>query len=152
MKHFWRSIFKLYCFKLLWIMIGISVQKKTKQKKKKQNGQQCRFWLDDSFWTISSGSTVSAKVSFFVCTRTDRAWIFRHYNNLLFDNQKSMAEWKRVWTLIRLHCSLDKMFFRSKNIDIFLISPRKHMLWVLIRSASVRCFKWVPTTYVFVEK
>ena len=26
------------------------------------------------------------------------------------------------------------------HIIFFLISPRKHMLWVLIRSASVRCF------------
>ena len=26
-------------------------------------------------------------------------------------------------------------FFHLKNADIFLISPRKHMLWVLIRSA-----------------
>ena len=29
---------------------------------------------------------------------------------------------------------------------------RKHMLWVLIRSTSVRCFWWVQTTYVLVEK
>ena len=45
-----------------------------------------------------------------------------------------------------------RCFFQSKSIDIFLISPRKHMLWVLIRSASARHFKWVPTTYVFIEK
>ena len=25
-------------------------------------------------------------------------------------------------------------------VNIFLISPRKHVLWVLIRSASPRCF------------
>ena len=25
-------------------------------------------------------------------------------------------------------------------VNIFLISPQKHMLWVLIRSASLRCF------------
>ena len=46
----------------------------------------------------------------------------------------------------------DKAFFHPKNADIFLISQQKHMLWVLIRSASVRRFKWVPTTYVFIEK
>ena len=41
----------------------------------------------------------------------------------------------------------DKVLFRLyRSIDIFLISPWKHMLWVLIRSASV------PTTYVLVEK
>ena len=31
-------------------------------------------------------------------------------------------------------------FFNQKNTDIFLISQQKHMLWVLIRSASVRRF------------
>ena len=39
--------------------------------------------------------------------------------------------------------ALDKMlcfFFQSKSIDIFLTSPRKQMLWVLIRSASLRHF------------
>ena len=29
---------------------------------------------------------------------------------------------------------------RGTYMTIFLYSPRKHMLWVLIRSASVRCF------------
>ena len=41
--------------------------------------------------------------------------------------------------------ALDKMFFffcvsfffQSKSIDIFLNSPQKYMLWVLIRSALV---------------
>ena len=31
---------------------------------------------------------------------------------------------------------------------IFLVSSWKHMLWVLVRSASSRCFQWLPTTYV----
>ena len=31
----------------------------------------------------------------------------------------------------------DKTLFHPKNADIFLISPRKHMLWVHIRSASI---------------
>ena len=30
---------------------------------------------------------------------------------------------------------------REYQINIFLISPQKHMLWVLIRSISVRCFR-----------
>ena len=42
--------------------------------------------------------------------------------------------------------------FHPSNIDIFLISPWKHMLWVHIRSTSLRCFLWVLTTYVFMEK
>ena len=33
-----------------------------------------------------------------------------------------------------------KALFQPKNSDIFLISPWKHMLWVLIRSTSPRCF------------
>ena len=40
----------------------------------------------------------------------------------------------------------------DKILDMFLISPWKHMLWVLIRSTSARHFYWVPTTYTFVEK
>ena len=35
------------------------------------------------------------------------------------------------------------------HIIFFLIPPWKHMLCVLIRNASVICFLWVPTTYVF---
>ena len=42
----------------------------------------------------------------------------------------------------------DKVHFSNKGNHIFCTSLRKHMLWVLIRSASPRCFKWVPTTYV----
>ena len=38
------------------------------------------------------------------------------------------------------YIATDKAFFHPKNADIFLISPQKHMLWVLIRSASVRHF------------
>ena len=38
--------------------------------------------------------------------------------------------------------------FQQKNIDIFLISSQKHMLWVLIRSASWRHFYCVPTTHI----
>ena len=29
------------------------------------------------------------------------------------------------------------LFFQQKSIDIFLVSPQKHILWILIRSASV---------------
>ena len=42
-------------------------------------------------------------------------------------------------------------FFFNQNSRYFS-SLQKHMLWVLIRSASVRCFWWVPTTYFFVKK
>ena len=36
-----------------------------------------------------------------------------------------------------IHVGLDKGGYL---VNIFLISPQKHMLWVLIRSASVRHF------------
>ena len=45
--------------------------------------------------------------------------------------------------------TLDK---RAVHINIFPIFQWKHMLWVLIRSASLRHFWWVPTAYVFMEK
>ena len=32
----------------------------------------------------------------------------------------------------------EKMPFSTKRIDIFLISPQKHVLWVCIRSASAK--------------
>ena len=38
---------------------------------------------------------------------------------------------------VPLYIALDKIFFQSRSIDIFLISLQKHMLWVLIRSALV---------------
>ena len=31
-------------------------------------------------------------------------------------------------------------FFQSKRSNIFFVSPRKHMLWELIRSGLPRCF------------
>ena len=36
-----------------------------------------------------------------------------------------------------LFIGLDK---KRYEVNIFLISPQKHVFWVLIRSASVRCF------------
>ena len=41
----------------------------------------------------------------------------------------------------KINCiATDKALFSSGNADIFLISPQKHMLWVLIRSTLARCF------------
>ena len=59
--------------------------------------------------------------------------------------------------LLRRHFAwnTNPVFISEKNIgldkggypvNIFLISPWKHMLWVLIWSALARRFKWVPTT------
>ena len=33
----------------------------------------------------------------------------------------------------------------------FFISPWKHMMWLLVRTASMRCFRWVPTTRFYGE-
>ena len=67
------------------------------------------------------------------------------------------------WVFLVVHVLTTHFLWRNKRniigldnsgyqVNIFLISPWKHMLWALIRSASVRHFLWVPTTYVFVEK
>ena len=48
--------------------------------------------------------------------------------------------------------SPDKAFFHQKVLICFFFSPRKLMLWVLVRSALPRCFWLVPTAYVFMEK
>ena len=46
-----------------------------------------------------------------------------------------------VWLSVLFHSAFEEMvFFQHKVFDIFLISPQKHMLWVLIRSASQTCF------------
>ena len=42
--------------------------------------------------------------------------------------------------VVGLDLAPDKAHFSTQNYDIFLISAQKHMLWVLIRSASVRHF------------
>ena len=40
------------------------------------------------------------------------------------------------------------LYHMTKTAIIFLIFAKKHRLWVLIRTASPRQFKWVPTTYI----
>ena len=57
-------------------------------------------------------------------------------------NEKSCEEQKRKYT-VRDGIATDK---RKYPHNTFLISPRKHMLWVLIRSASItktRLFKYI---------
>ena len=38
------------------------------------------------------------------------------------------------------------------NVLIFFLSLQEHVLWKLIRSASARCFEWVPIRYVSIVK
>ena len=44
----------------------------------------------------------------------------------------------------------NKALLEPKSIDIFLISPQKHMLWVLIRSTSFASNEY--SQQVFMEK
>ena len=53
------------------------------------------------------------------------------------------TEWQTV------HIGLDKSGYQ---VNSFLDSQQKHILWVLIRRASVRHFLCVPTTCVLIEK
>ena len=70
----------------------------------------------------------------------NKAW---HFIQILSSERKDL-----IASLLK-YLATDKTFFKTKNLIFFLISPWKHMLWVLIRSASPRHFWWVPTTYVF---
>ena len=47
---------------------------------------------------------------------------------------------------LKPHFYIVKLGFTGVYI-IFLISCQKHRLWVLVRTASSRRFKWVPTIY-----
>ena len=44
------------------------------------------------------------------------------------------------------------LFFFTKTIVIFFVFLHENMLWVIIRSTSLRHFYWVPTTYNLMEK
>ena len=49
----------------------------------------------------------------------------------------SRCQWVKVWRFSYFSIATDKSGYPH---NIFLISPRKHMLWVLIRSALLRRF------------
>ena len=58
--------------------------------------------------------------------------------------------------LLVLYFILYELYYHTEKRGypdyIFLTSWRNHMLWVLIRSASLRCLLWVPTTiFLFCE-
>ena len=54
---------------------------------------------------------------------------------------KILQSLERATTKIVLQSSQQiRHFFHPKSADIFLISQQKHMLWILIRSASLRRF------------
>ena len=53
---------------------------------------------------------------------------------------------KNIYCGSSQHVFVEKNIFliapdkRGYQVNIFLISPQKHMLWVLVRSALLRCF------------
>ena len=51
----------------------------------------------------------------------------------------SVTDWTRI-SILSQYIATDRALFHLKNADIFLITPWKHILWVLIRSALVRHF------------
>ena len=63
----------------------------------------------------------------------------------------------KVLIVLSMKCLREVLLMSTHNICFhgkwyFSYSAMKHMLWVLIRSASMRHFQWVTTTYVFIEK
>ena len=60
---------------------------------------------------------------------------------------------KEVWALSEFPTTKaqDKQKNWRKIVNIFLTISKKHLFWVLRRTASLRRFFWVPTTYVLVE-
>ena len=79
------------------------------------NGNQCRPWSDAEFISKQIQQTT--------------IWHFQ----LTFPHKKGFV-------ILCKFIATDKALFHPKNADIFLISPLKHMLWVLIISTSPRRF------------
>ena len=78
---------------------------------------------------------------------------FIEYHNIWFCGEKgTIFIWRPLLSGAMITIILDKALFFLPKKYIFLIFWQKHMLWVLIRSASPRRFEWEPTTYVFVKK
>ena len=103
---------------------------------------------------------------FLICPRKHMLWgysleapqqgTFNEYHNVWFHGEirkrSILLDWKKhlicfneelekVSSYIIIIIDLDKSVYQ---VNIFLIFPWKRILWVLIRSASVRCFLCVP--------
>ena len=83
--------------------------------------------------------------------------------NFIIDHRFCKTDWSSTHNLLVENiCTLNLAFYQvlirsSRSIrgnleNVFLIFSWKYMLWVLIKSALWRRFRWVPTTYVFTEK
>ena len=62
-----------------------------------------------------------------------------NYTRVLIDEYAILSFYCKV-LLYPLTAPGMALFFQPESIDIFVISLQKHMLWVLIRSASARRF------------
>ena len=83
-----------------------------------------------------NGNIFGNKCFKFVLTRVHyMVWITRvHY-----------MVWKHTMYGCMYGSSQIRFISPPKSIDMFLISPQKHTLWVLISSTLMRHFYWVPT-------
>ena len=71
-----------------------------------------------------------------ICFMKNWRKLSQNYHQMLLLN--NFSEYVRILSKYDiLHIGLDKGGY---PVNIFLISPRKHMLWVLIRSTSPRRF------------
>ena len=118
--HKFPHFFKLYFFKILLEF-------------EKNNHRQYRYHMTPmSYQKQWEGSTTLSPTEQFHSPLCSALLL------LLYKIRQEVKPKKNIYCIF---ISLDKMlFFPSKIINIFLICPQKHMLWVLIRSASARCF------------
>ena len=148
--------------------MGTTLSVSALQTTNRYHCKQCRFRWDCSKWAISCGSTLFTLLFLFFdqCpVSSDGHAKIQRWNSPLQNSwmkginkglkfpfcmrqfvclslyTKGDSKWqnsKNRW--FTFHSYRYSMFFNRNVLNIFLISPQKHMLWVLIRSASVRCF------------
>ena len=96
------------------------------------------FWLYGSFccyiMLLFLGKLISVLWHFLILLTQHKRLIRKLWINFIIC---LLSVRKLYWkSLTKLHIC----YFSTKVMDILLIPPWKHMLWVLIRSDSVRCF------------
>ena len=89
------------------------------------------FWLTLIWFFSCSVSCLRASSSVLILTGYNRNYHLKIHNNTSCQKKSTCS----------MTIALDKALFFNQRVSIFfLIFLRKHMLWVLIRSASPRCF------------
>ena len=86
------------------------------------------------FWTNGENyPRFITKCSPLTCRLLRSVFLFHKSETLSRSNAKMQDILERIFIY---HTAQDKSILQPETIYIFLISPRKHILWVLIRSAS----------------